>query len=83
MIDLKIMRKKRKRVVRDRPKIRWGVLTKDNVRELGEKLLAMGAWRSSGDASSMWNMMSNCIRKASREVLEVSKGYSRGNRGDC
>nr|XP_009623771.1 craniofacial development protein 2-like [Nicotiana tomentosiformis] len=35
------------------PRVRWGTFTKDKAQELGEKLLAMRAWRSSGDASCM------------------------------
>ncbi|XP_019232640.1 PREDICTED: uncharacterized protein LOC109213312 [Nicotiana attenuata] len=42
----------------------------------------MGAWRSSGDASSMWITTSNCIREAAREVLGVSKGYSGGHKAE-
>ncbi|XP_070050773.1 uncharacterized protein [Nicotiana tomentosiformis] len=30
----------------------------------------MGAWRSSGDASAMWTMTAQCIRKAARKVQE-------------
>lgn len=44
--------------------------------------MAMGAWRSSGDASEMWTATSDCIRKAAREVLGVSKGYYGGHQGD-
>nr|XP_009622318.1 uncharacterized protein LOC104113751 [Nicotiana tomentosiformis] len=42
----------------------------------------MGAWRSSGDASSMWTTTTNYIREAAREVLGISKGYSGGHKGD-
>ncbi|XP_070014926.1 uncharacterized protein [Nicotiana sylvestris] len=34
----------------------------------------MGAWKSGGDASSMWTATVDCIRYAAREVLGVSKG---------
>ncbi|XP_075083035.1 uncharacterized protein LOC142166957 [Nicotiana tabacum] len=40
------------------------------------------AWRSSGDASAMWTMTTQCIREATREVLGVSKGYSSSHKGD-
>ncbi|XP_016489920.1 uncharacterized protein LOC107809760 [Nicotiana tabacum] len=56
--------------------------SKANAQELGEKLLAMGAWRSSGDVSSMWTTTTNCIREATREVLGLTKGYSRGHKRD-
>ncbi|XP_070055459.1 uncharacterized protein [Nicotiana tomentosiformis] len=77
-----IMIKRKKKVVRGRPRIRWGALTKDITQELEGRLLAMGPWRSSGDASGMWAMTANCIREASREVLGVSKGYTSNHMGD-
>ncbi|XP_070049436.1 uncharacterized protein [Nicotiana tomentosiformis] len=40
---------KKKRDMSGIPRVRWGALTKDKAQELGEKLLAMVAWRSSGD----------------------------------
>ncbi|XP_070035404.1 uncharacterized protein [Nicotiana tomentosiformis] len=64
------------------PRVRWGALTKEKSRELGEKLLAMRAWRSCGDASCMWAMTANCLREAAKEVLGVLKGFSGGNKGD-
>ncbi|XP_070004216.1 uncharacterized protein [Nicotiana sylvestris] len=42
----------------------------------------MGAWRSSGDTSSMWTTTANCIREDAMEVLGVSKGYLGGHKGD-
>nr|XP_033510073.1 uncharacterized protein LOC117274821 [Nicotiana tomentosiformis] len=42
----------------------------------------MGAWRSSGDASKMWTTTTDYIRKATREVLGVSKGYYGGHQGN-
>ncbi|XP_059315626.1 uncharacterized protein LOC132066312 [Lycium ferocissimum] len=47
-----IKMEKKKRIVDDRPRIRWGSLTMTSALELGEKLKAMGAWESSGDATS-------------------------------
>ncbi|XP_070005907.1 uncharacterized protein [Nicotiana sylvestris] len=41
----------------------------------------MGAWRSSGDANTMWSM-TDCIRKAAREVLGISSGRTGGHIGD-
>ncbi|XP_018630918.2 uncharacterized protein [Nicotiana tomentosiformis] len=67
-MDLEIKRVRKKRVVYGQPKIKWGALTKAKAQELREKLLAMGAWRNSGDASSMWTTTANCIREAAREV---------------
>ncbi|XP_019244401.1 PREDICTED: uncharacterized protein LOC109224268 [Nicotiana attenuata] len=63
-------------------RIRWGVLTKDNVQELEGRLTAMGAWKSGGDASAMWMKTTDCIREAAREELGISKVYSGGHRDD-
>ncbi|XP_070046310.1 uncharacterized protein [Nicotiana tomentosiformis] len=63
-------------------RIKWGALTEAKAQELGVKLVTMGAWRSSGDATAMWTMTVQCIREVAREVLGVSKGYSGGHKGD-
>ncbi|XP_070050072.1 uncharacterized protein [Nicotiana tomentosiformis] len=42
----------------------------------------MGAWRSSGDASTMWSTTSDCIREATREVLGVSMGIAGEHKRD-
>ncbi|XP_075098887.1 uncharacterized protein LOC142175790 [Nicotiana tabacum] len=42
----------------------------------------MGAWRSYGDTNTMWSTTVDCIRKAAREVLGVSSGFSGGHKGD-
>ncbi|XP_070041473.1 uncharacterized protein [Nicotiana tomentosiformis] len=73
---------KRKRSTRGRPRIRWGALTKDKAQALEGRLSALGAWRSSGDASTMWSATTNYIRKATRKVLGVSTGVSGGHKGD-
>ncbi|XP_055823235.1 uncharacterized protein LOC129891775 [Solanum dulcamara] len=82
VMDLEIRRKKKKRVMDDRSRIRWGSLTPCSSLEMGEKLMAIGAWDSREDASSIWDRTANCIRKATREVLGVSQGCSGGHRGD-
>ncbi|XP_060177831.1 uncharacterized protein LOC132607768 [Lycium barbarum] len=81
-MDLEIKRKRKNRVVSGQPKIRWDALNKDNAQELGERLRALGAWRSSGDASSMWTTTTVNIREEAREVLGVSKGYSGKHKRD-
>ncbi|XP_075074742.1 uncharacterized protein LOC142162303 [Nicotiana tabacum] len=43
----------------------------------------MGAWRSSGDANTMWSATTYCIRASAREVLGVSTGVSGRHKGDC
>ncbi|XP_019244490.1 PREDICTED: uncharacterized protein LOC109224364 [Nicotiana attenuata] len=80
IMDLEITWTRKKRAMSGIPRVRWGALTKDKAQELGEKLLTMGAWRSSGDASCMWSMTTNCIREAAREVLGASKGFSVGHK---
>ncbi|XP_070028890.1 uncharacterized protein LOC142161962 [Nicotiana tabacum] len=82
VMDLEIKRSRRKRVGCRQPKIKWGNLTKDKGQELWEKLLAMMAWISMGDASNMWSMTADCIRVASREVLGVTKGSPGGHKWD-
>ncbi|XP_070024611.1 uncharacterized protein [Nicotiana sylvestris] len=81
-MDVGIMLKRRKRSARERPRIRWRVLTKDKAQELEGRLSAMGAWRSSGDASTIWSAIIDCIREAAREVLGASTGVSGGHKGD-
>ncbi|XP_019251197.1 PREDICTED: craniofacial development protein 2-like [Nicotiana attenuata] len=82
VMDVGIMVKRRKMSSRGRPRIWWGALTKDKAQELEGRLSAMGAWRSSGDANTMWSTTKNCIREAAREVLGVSTGVSGRHKGD-
>nr|XP_009761666.1 PREDICTED: uncharacterized protein LOC104213818 [Nicotiana sylvestris] len=81
IMDLEVSWTRKKRDMSGIPRVRWGSLTKEKAQELGEKLLALGAWRSSGDASCMWSTTANCIREAAREVLGVSKDFSSGHKG--
>ncbi|XP_070007715.1 uncharacterized protein [Nicotiana sylvestris] len=82
VMDIGIMIRRKKRTVRGRLRIRWGALTKDKAQELEGRLSAMGAWRSSGDANTMWSTKANCIRKAAREVLGISSVHTGGHKGD-
>ncbi|XP_070015035.1 uncharacterized protein [Nicotiana sylvestris] len=81
-MDLEIRWTRRNRAMPGIPRVRWGALTKNKAQELGEKLLALGAWKSSGDASCMWSRTTNCIREVAREVLGVSKDFFGGHKGD-
>ncbi|XP_070045827.1 uncharacterized protein [Nicotiana tomentosiformis] len=81
-MDVGIMLKRRKRSARGRPRIRWGALTKDKAQELEGRLSAMGAWKSSEDASTMWSTTTDYIRDAAREVLGVSTGIAGRHKGD-
>nr|XP_009591395.1 uncharacterized protein LOC104088425 [Nicotiana tomentosiformis] len=81
-MDMGIKRNRKKRAVCSQPRIKWENLTKDKAQELGERLLAMGAWKSSGDTIAMWSMTTNYIREAAREVLRVTKGYTGRHIGD-
>ncbi|XP_070023427.1 uncharacterized protein [Nicotiana sylvestris] len=82
VMDVGTMLKMGKRSARGRSRIRWGALTKDKAQELEGRLSAMGAWRSSGDASTRWSVTADCIREAAREVLWVATGISDGHKGD-
>ncbi|XP_070007557.1 uncharacterized protein [Nicotiana sylvestris] len=82
VMDIGIMMKRKKRYARGRSRIRWEALTKDKTRELEGRLSAKGAWRSSGDTSTMWSTMANYVRETAREVLGVSKVFSGRNQGD-
>nr|XP_016434099.1 PREDICTED: craniofacial development protein 2-like [Nicotiana tabacum] len=53
VMDLEIMKKRKKMAVYGQPRIRWGIWTYDKEQELGQKVLAMGAWRRSRDMSCM------------------------------
>ncbi|XP_070008212.1 uncharacterized protein [Nicotiana sylvestris] len=77
VMDICIRMRRKKRSVQGRLRIRWGVLTK----EFEGRLSAMGSWRSSGDANTMWSTMADCIRKAAREVLGISTGHNGGHKG--
>ncbi|XP_070020869.1 uncharacterized protein [Nicotiana sylvestris] len=82
VIDVGIRLSRRKQSARGSPRIRWGALTKDKAQELECRLLAMRAWRSSGDANTMWSATADCIRASAREVLGVSTGVSGRHKGD-
>ncbi|XP_070039134.1 uncharacterized protein [Nicotiana tomentosiformis] len=82
VMGIGIMLKRRKRFARGRPRIRWGALTKNKAQELEGWLSTMGAWRSSGDTSTIWSTTTDCIREAAREVLGVSTGIAGGHKGD-
>ncbi|KAG5623258.1 hypothetical protein H5410_008476 [Solanum commersonii] len=60
----------------------WGGLTLALSREMGEKLIGMGAWSGSGDADTMWNKTASCIREVASKVLGVSRGNLGGHKGD-
>ncbi|XP_009591600.1 uncharacterized protein [Nicotiana tomentosiformis] len=61
VMDLEAKRSRKKRAVYDQPKIKWRALTKEKAQELREKLLDVGAWRS-----SMWTTRANYINEAAR-----------------
>ncbi|XP_070020328.1 uncharacterized protein [Nicotiana sylvestris] len=82
VMDIGITIKRKKRSVRGRPRIRWGSLTEDKAQELAGRLSAMGAWRSSGDANTMWSTMADSIKKEATEVLGISSGRTDSHKGD-
>ncbi|XP_075112689.1 uncharacterized protein LOC107811424 [Nicotiana tabacum] len=80
VMDLDIMRKRRKRVMYSQHRIKWGALAKAKAQESRVKLVTMGAWRSSGDrlvvewrgAKKSGNQESS-VYKASGSVDEEEK----------
>ncbi|KAG5602031.1 hypothetical protein H5410_033401 [Solanum commersonii] len=82
VMDLKIKRARRKKILSDRPRIKSGGLTPALSREMGEKLIGMGAWSGSRDADTMWNKTTSCIREVAFKVLGVSRGNFGGHKGD-
>ncbi|KAG5586166.1 hypothetical protein H5410_046600 [Solanum commersonii] len=82
VMDLEIKRDRRKKLVADRPRIKWGGLTPALSREMSEKLMEMGAWSGSGDVDTMWNKAASCIREVASKVLGVSRGNLGGHKGD-
>ncbi|XP_070045748.1 uncharacterized protein [Nicotiana tomentosiformis] len=82
VMDLEIMRKRRKRAMYSQHMIKWGALTEAKAQELGVKMVTMEAFRSSGNTSAMWITTAQYIRKAASEVLGVSKCYSGSHKGD-
>ncbi|XP_070008678.1 uncharacterized protein [Nicotiana sylvestris] len=81
-MDIGIRIRRKKRLVRGCPRIRWGALTKGKAQELEGRLSAMGAWRSSRDTNTMWSTTADCIRKAAREVLGISSGRTGRHKGN-
>ncbi|XP_070039306.1 uncharacterized protein [Nicotiana tomentosiformis] len=73
VMDVGIMLKKRKRFARGRPRIRWGALTKDKAQELEGQLSTMGAWRSNGDASTMWSTIGKVEAKKAAYLKLVGR----------
>ncbi|KAG5619924.1 hypothetical protein H5410_005142 [Solanum commersonii] len=69
VMDLEIKRDKKKKIVFDLPRIKWGGLTPALSREMGEKLMGIGAWSGSGDVDTTWNKAASCIREVASKVL--------------
>ncbi|XP_070019776.1 uncharacterized protein [Nicotiana sylvestris] len=82
VMDIGIIIRRKTRSVRGRPRIRWSAMTKDKSQELEGRLSTMGAWRSSGNANTIWSTTVDCIRKAAREVLGISSGRTGGHKRD-
>nr|XP_009592239.1 uncharacterized protein LOC104089116 [Nicotiana tomentosiformis] len=77
-MDLEIRRKCRNKVAYGLPRMKWGALMEVSAQKLGDKLLALGAWRIIGDVRGIWTTIANWIR----EILGVSKGPFGGRKGD-
>lgn len=72
-MDLEIKRKRKKRGLYDLARIKWDSLTIAKAKEMGEKLMMMGAWESNGDARSVQDNTTSFIRQVANEVLGVSR----------
>ncbi|KAF3629400.1 hypothetical protein FXO37_28970 [Capsicum annuum] len=73
------------RIVRSRegrPGFRWSDLSSISALKIGAKLEGMGAWECRGDVDKMWDTTAGCIKKTTREVLGVSRGWPGRHRGD-
>ena len=53
-------------------------LTKEKAGQIAERITKEGAWRTAGDADSMWEVVADCIRRSAMETLGLSRGD--GNR---
>ncbi|XP_075076297.1 uncharacterized protein LOC142162965 [Nicotiana tabacum] len=73
VMDLDIVLKRKKRDGCGRPKIKWGALTKDMAQELQEKLLAVGAWKSSRDARKLLESTDEEEKRTVREGYKKAK----------
>ncbi|XP_019246413.1 PREDICTED: uncharacterized protein LOC109226064 [Nicotiana attenuata] len=73
VLDVGIRFKRRKRTARGPPRIRWGALTKDKAKELEWRLSAMGAWRISGDANTMWSATADCKGVCERGIRGLDR----------
>ena len=62
-------------------KIKWWNLIGENVTKLSEKIKIEGTWRLEGDINKIWEGMTECIRRSTREVLRVSRRGKGENEG--
>ncbi|XP_047256103.1 craniofacial development protein 2-like [Capsicum annuum] len=82
VMDLRIIKERRKRGMADQLRIRWGRLTLASALDIWDKLMARKAWESGGDIDSMWDETANCIRETTREVLGVLQCLLGKHQGD-
>nr|XP_033513904.1 uncharacterized protein LOC104103418 [Nicotiana tomentosiformis] len=85
-MDVGILLRRKKRFFQGQPRIRLGDLTRDKAQELEGRLMVMGAWRSSADASEMWTATTDCKVEAKkvaylRLVKSTNEEERRVNRG--
>ena len=53
---------------------KWWKLEGDALKVFKEKVIEEDPWNDEGDANSMWEMMTTCVRKVASKVLGVTKG---------
>jgi len=54
-------------------RVKWWNLTKENAMKLSTRITEEGAWRRVEDLDMMWEAMTNCIRKSTKEILGASR----------
>jgi len=75
VLDLEFKCSERKKRSVGDPRVKWWNLTKENVRNLSERITEAGAWRQAEDADVMWDTMLECIQRSGKKILGT---YSRG-----
>ena len=55
-------------------KVRWWNVTGENTAKLSEKIVADGNLRRLEDVDQMWEVLAECIRGSTKEVLGISRG---------
>ena len=71
--------KAKKRSIGD-ARVRWWNLTRENAIKLSEKIKSEASWKLVEAADTMWEEMTQYIRRSTKEVLRISRGGGGGGR---